>query len=274
MKTFVLKGLLFATLAVMMVMTSCVSQKKVLYLQKEQMSDSITSIEYQNKRRFDYKVQPGDALYIRVSSMDKNFSEFFNSGGNNSNIVGSGSSGNSSGNPVIYLNGFNVSDEGTIDFPYAGKIYVKDLTIDEIQQKIQNIIGEYQKETIVYVKLGLFNLTILGEVAKPGQYQIYQSDINLFQAIALAGNATDFANKKTIKIIHQTTEGSQIVRVNLNDADILANPEYYLKPNDIIYVEPLKIKKYGFTSVPYSTIISAVSLVITVLTFMITINRL
>ena len=85
------------------------------------------------------------------------------------------------------MNGFNVSDEGTIDFPYAGKIYVKDLTIDEIQQKIQNIIGEYQKETIVYVKLGLFNLTILGEVSKPGQYQVYQSDINVFQAIALAG---------------------------------------------------------------------------------------
>ena len=274
MKTFVLKGLLFATLAVMMVMTSCVSQKKVLYLQKEQMSDSIASIEYQNKRRFDYKVQPGDALYIRVSSMDKNFSEFFNSGGNNNNAGAYGGGGNSSGNAGIYLNCFNVNDEGTIDFPYAGKIYVKDLTIDEIQQKIQNIIGEYQKETIVYVKLGLFNLTVLGEVAKPGQYQIYQSDINLFQAIALAGNATDFANKKTIKIIHQTTEGSQIVRVNLNDADILENPEYYLKPNDIIYVEPLKIKKYGFTSVPYSTIISAVSLVITVLTFMITINRL
>ena len=175
--------------------------------------------------------------------------------------------GNSSGNAAIYLNGFNVSDEGTIDFPYAGKIYVKDLTIDEIQQKIQNIIGEYQKETIVYVKLGLFNLTILGEVSKPGQYQVYQSDINLFQAIALAGNATDFANKRSVKIVHQTTEGSQIVRVNLNDADILSNPEYYLKPNDIIYVEPLKIKRYGFTSVPYSTIFSAISLAITLITF-------
>lgn len=273
MKKLVLKSVLFAAAVVMLIMTSCVSQKKILYLQKEQMSDSIASIEYQNKRSFDYKVQPGDALYIRVSSMDKGFSEFFNSSGNN-NVGSYGSSGTSSGNPAIYLNGFNVSDEGTIDFPYAGKIYVKDLTIDEIQQKIQNIIGEYQKETIVYVKLGLFNLTILGEVNKPGQYQIYQSDINLFQAIALAGNATDFANKKNVKIVHQTTEGSQIVRVNLNDADILENPQYYLKPNDIIYVEPLGIKRYGFTSVPYSTIISATSLLITVLTFMITMNRL
>ena len=266
MKKLFFKSVLLTAVVVMAFMTSCVSQKKILYLQKEQMSDSVTSIEYQNKRSFDYKVQPGDNLYIRVSSMDKNFSEFFNNSG--SNNIGTNSAGsNSSGNAGIYLNGFNVSDEGTIDFPYAGKIYVKDLTIDEIQQKIQNIIGEYQKETIVYVKLGLFNLTILGEVSRPGQYQVYQSDINLFQALALAGNATDFANKKNVKIIHQTTEGSQIVRVNMNDANILENPQYYLKPNDIIYIEPLSIKRYGFTSIPYSTIFAAASLLITVLTF-------
>ena len=265
MKKLLFRSLLFAAFVVTVVMTSCVSQKKILYLQKEQMIDSITSVEYQNKRSFDYKVQPGDNLYIRVSSMDKNFSEFFNNSGN-TNIGATGGGGNSSGNAGIYLNGFSVSDEGTINFPYAGTIYVKDLTIDEIQQKIQNIIGEYQKETIVYVKLGLFNLTILGEVSKPGQYQVYQSDINLFQALALAGNATDFANKKNVKIIHQTTEGSQIVRVNINDADILSNPQYYLKPNDIIYVEPLGIKRYGFTTMPYATIFSAVSLLITILT--------
>ena len=267
MKLF-FKSILFAAVIVTLVMTSCVSNKKILYLQNEQMIDSVSSIEYQNKRSFDYKVQPGDNLYIRVSSMDKNFSEFFNNSGTG-NVGSYGSTQNSSGNAGIYLNGFAVSDEGTIDFPYAGKIYVKDLTIDEIQQKIQNIIWEYQKETIVYVKLGLFNLTILGEVARPGQYQVYQSDINLFQALAIAGNATDFANKKNVKIIHQTTEGSQVVRVNINNADILSDPQYYLKPNDIIYVEPMGVKRYGFTSVPYSTIFSAASLLITVLTFFI-----
>lgn len=265
MKRLVLKSILIVAIVVVSIMTSCVSQKKILYLQNEQMSDSVTSIEYMNKRSFDYQVQPGDNLYIRVSSLDKSFNEFFNLG--NSNVGSYGSSQNSSGNPAVYLNGFTVSDEGMIDFPYAGKIYVKDLTIDEIQQKIQNIIGEYQKETIVYVKLGLFNLTILGEVTKPGQYQVYQSDINLFQALALAGNATDFGNKRNIKIIHQTTDGSQIVRVDLNEANILENPQYYLKPNDIIYVEPMGIKRYGFTTMPYSTIFSAASLLITVLTF-------
>ena len=133
MKKLFFRSVLFAAVVVTLVLTSCVSQKKILYLQNETMSDSIASIEYQNKRSFDYKVQPGDNLYIRVSSMDKNFSEFFNSTGDRLGSYGAGN--NSSGNPSIYLNGFNVSDEGTIDFPYAGKIYVKDLTIDEIQHQ-------------------------------------------------------------------------------------------------------------------------------------------
>ncbi|MGN0032699.1 MAG: polysaccharide biosynthesis/export family protein [Candidatus Limimorpha sp.] len=265
MKKFIPEGLFFVVVGALLFMSSCVSQKKVILLQNEQMIDSVRSIEYVNKRVFDYKVQPGDNLYIRVSSMDKTFSEFFNSNTTTHTSLTGGS--NTIGHPSIYLNGYTVSDAGTIDFPYAGVIYVKDLTIEEIQKKIQQVIGEYQKETIVYVKLGVFNLTIYGEVARPGQYQVYQSDINVLQAMALAGNATDYANKSNIKIVHQTTEGSQIVRVNLNDADILSNPDFYLKPNDIIYVEPLGIKRYGFTSVPYSTIFSAASLLITCLTF-------
>ena len=168
---------------------------------------------------------------------------------------------------MLYPLRYNIDEEGYIELPIIGKIQVKDNTVAEIQEKVQLSMNEYLKETVVYVKLGLFNLTILGEVARPGQYQVYQSDINIFQAMALAGNATDFANKSKIKIIHQTPKGSQIVRVNINDADVLSSPHYYLKPNDIIYVEPLKSKQYGFTTVPYGTIFSALSLIITCITF-------
>lgn len=260
--------LLFCVISIMAVsmFTSCVPQKKILYLQNEAMMNdsSLMSVVYDNERVFDYKVQPGDNLYIRIASLDDKFNTFFN---NTNQFSTTTSTTYSSGNAAIYLNGYTVGEDGNINLPFAGNIYVKDLTVDEIQEKVQNIINEYLKETIVYVKLGVFNLTILGEVARPGQYQIYQSDINLFQAIALAGNATDFANKANIKIVHQTPKGSQIVRVNLNDADILSSPDYYLKPNDIIYVEPLKTKQFGFTSVPYGTIISAISLLVTCFTF-------
>lgn len=247
-----------AAIIIMAMFSSCVPQKKILYLQNSgMMNDSIfMSMEYENERTFDYKVQPGDNLYIRIASLDEKTSAYFNSS------LG----GSATNNTSIYLNGYTVGADGYIDLIMIGKVFVKDLTIEEIQQKIQNIMDEYLVAT-VYVKLGVFNLTILGEVNSPGQYQIYQSDINLFQAIALAGNATDFANKSEIKIVHQTTKGSQIVSVNLNNADILSSPHYYLKPNDIIYIEPLKAKQFGFTSVPYGTIMSVISLLITCFTF-------
>ena len=247
-------------------LTSCVSQKKMLYFQNETLlNDSTqTSIEYENERHFDYKVQPGDILYIRIASLDEKFATYFNS--SNGNNVGS-SGGNGAGNANMYFNGYNVDAEGNIELPIIGKVQVKDDIIADIQEKIQSSMNEYLKETVVYVKLGTFNLTILGEVAKPGQYQVYQQDINIFQAMALAGNATDFANKSNIKIIHQTPKGSQIVKININDADVLSSPHFYLKPNDIIYVEPLKLKQYGFTSFPYGTIFSAISLIITCITF-------
>ena len=258
---------LFCTMLIIVVsmLTSCVSQKKILYFQNETMlnDSTFTSIEYENERHFDYKVQPGDILYIKIASLDERFAAYFNT--TNNNLGGGG--GNSSGNASLYLNGYNIDAEGYIDLPIIGKVQVKDKTIAEIQETVQLLMNEYLKETVVYVKLGVFNLTILGEVAKPGQYQVYQSDINIFQAMALAGNATDYANKSNIKIIHQTPKGSQIVRININDADVLSSPHYYLKPNDIIYVEPMKIKQYGFTTIPYGTVFSAISLLITLLTF-------
>ena len=265
-------AVLFCAISIMAVsmFTSCVPQKKILYLRNEQMlnDSAFMSIVYENERTFDYKVQPGDNLYIRIASLDDKFVTYFNFMNQSGGLMNSGTQF-SSGNASIYLNGYTVDENGNIEMPFVGKVHVKDCSISDIQSKIQGIMNEYLKETVVYVKLGVFNLTILGEVARPGQYQIYQSDINIFQAIALAGNATDFANKSNIKIIHQTPEGSQIVRINLNDADVLSSPDFYLKPNDIIYVEPLKTKQFGFTSVPYGTIISAISLLVTCFTFVV-----
>lgn len=242
-------------------LTSCISQKKIIYLQNEiLLNDSTsTSIEYENQRHFDYKIQPGDNLHIKIASLDEKFATYFNS-------MSQGNTGGS-GNSTLYLNGYNVDENGFIELPIIGEIQVKDKTVAEIQDQVQELMNAYLKETTVSVKLGIFNLTILGEVNNPGQYQVYQSDINIFQAMALAGNATDFANKSNIKIVHQTPKGSQIAKININDADVLSSPEYYLKPNDIIYVQPLKAKQYGFTTLPYGTIFSIISLFMTCFTF-------
>ena len=94
-------------------------------------------------------------------------------------------------------------------------------------------------------------------------YKVYQSQINLFEAVSLAGNMTNFAKRDDVKIIRQTENSSEIITVDMGSADILSSPYYYLKPNDIVYVEPLKIKQWGFSTFPYSTVFSIISLAVT-----------
>lgn len=116
------------------------------------------------------------------------------------------------------------------------------------------------------VKLSNFDITIIGEVHRPGKYKIYQSEINLIEAIAMASNFTNFAKTESVKLVRHTDNGNEIVTLDLGKADILSSPYYYLKPNDIIYVEPLKFKQWGFSSFPYSTVLSVLSLGVTMVT--------
>jgi polysaccharide export outer membrane protein len=163
----------------------------------------------------------------------------------------------------IYLQSYTLDEDGCIELPLTGKIELKNLTIDEAKERLQTEINKYVNQTTVIVKLSNFNLTVMGEVVRPGMYKVYQSQINLFEALSLAGNMTGYAKNEEVKIIRQTDNGSEIVTVNLGDANILSSPYYYMKPNDIVYVEPLKIKQWGFTTFPYSTVLSVVSLAVT-----------
>ena len=163
----------------------------------------------------------------------------------------------------IYLQSYTLDEEGCIEMPLTGKMELKNLTVDQAKEKMQTELDKYYNQTTLIVKLSNFNLTVLGEVTRPGMYKVYQSQINLFEAISLAGNVTNFAKTSEVRIVRQTDDGSEIITVDMGNADILSSPYYYLKPNDIVYVEPLKIKQWGFTTFPYSTVLSIVSLAVT-----------
>lgn len=249
----------FGLLALLGILTfsSCVSHKKLLLLKDMQMMNQTTSVEYQNERSLSYKIQPGDNLYIRaINMLDEKNAGALNGDVSRSNYMGSDAS--------IYLNSFTVNKEGCIDYPLIGLVEVKNLTVEETKYKLEEQISRYVKETALMVKLSNFDLTIIGEVQKPGKYRVYQSEINLFEALSLAGNLSNFAKTNNVKLIRQTSNGSQVITLNIGDADILSSPYYYLKPNDIIYVEPLKLKRWGFSTFPYSTLFSIATLGITV----------
>ena len=247
-----------AALLMAMLFASCVPQKKMLYLKEAQMAAENQSINYVNERSVNYRLQPGDNLYIRfINTVDERTASALT--GDYTRTVSS--------DAAIYLQSYTLDEEGRIELPLVGKIELLNLTVDEAKERLQVALDKYINQTTIIVKLSNFNLTVLGEVGRPGMYKVYQSQINLFEAISLAGNMTNFANKENVKIIRQTENGSEILTVDMGVADILASPYYYLKPNDIIYVEPLKIKQWGFTTFPYSTVISILSLAVTLWAF-------
>ena len=249
----------FVLLLLVMAFVSCVPQKKMLYLKDAEMAAANISKEYINDRSVDYKLQPGDNLFIRVlNTIDERSASAISGEYGARNYLSSDAS--------IYLQSYTLDEEGCIEMPLTGKIEVKNLTIDQAKAKLQTELDKFVNQTTIIVKLSNFNLTVLGEVTRPGMYKVYQSQINLFEAISMAGNMTNFAKNSEVRIIRQTDNGSEVITVDMGQADILSSPYYYLKPNDIIYVEPLKIKQWGFTAFPYSTVISVISLGVTLVT--------
>ena len=242
--------------------SSCVPQKKMLYLQATDSADTLKS--YVNDRKIDYRIQPGDNLYIRVVTLDETTTMLLNP------LTGGGStrSGAIGGNDAsIYLQSYTVNEAGYLDFPMTGEIFVRNMNVDEIRDAIKEKLNEYLKELVVIVKLVNFNITLLGEVRAPGIYKIYQTDINIFEALSMGRDLTDFANRNKVAIIRQTKTGSSIHYIDLTKKDILASDFYYLKPNDIIYALPVKGKQFTFANFPYGVVFGFISTTILLLNY-------
>jgi len=175
--------------------------------------------------------------------------------------MGSGGGG-SSGGGGNYLSSYTVTEEGYLEFPLVGNIYVKNQTVEEITNLLTEHLGDYIKEFVVIIKLVNFNITILGEVSSPGLYNIYQTDINLFEAIAMAGDMTDFSIRDDVTIIRKTKEGSKVRQVDMSSRSFLSSDYYYLQPDDIVYVKPIKMKQFAFTTFPYGMLFGTISFVI------------
>jgi len=239
---------------------SCVPQTKMKYLQDKEGDTVRTEFKILKP---DYKIKPGDYLYVRVLSLDQKSNELFAS------IAGSAAS-NSYMNITdqnLYLTSYLVNDSGYISFPLLGKIYAKGLTVKEMEVNLNKSVSEILKEASVVVKLVMYNVSILGEVKNPGKFSIYNDRVNIFEALAMANDLTAFANRSKIQIIRNEGNKTNIVTIDLQSKDIFSSPYYYLQPNDIIYAEPLKEKAWAFETFPYGLVYSSIGLVLVVLTF-------
>jgi len=246
-------------LVILLIFSSCIPQKKIKYMQPMH-EDSTNRVEFTAAHFEEYHLGVGDNLYINVRSLDQKSNDFFNkSGGDNRSTYNDVS---------VYLNSYTVDPNGDIIFPFIGPIHVAGLSIDSTKVKIEAVINEYLNETTIDVKLVNFNITFIGEVRRPGEYKVYQDKINIFEAVSLAGDITDYGKRKEVKLLRRTDNGVALHVLDLTSESILESPYYYLKPNDVIYVEPLKGKQFAFATFPYALLFSTITTLIVLLTFL------
>ena len=239
------------------VLSSCVPLKKTAYLRIVDDADTVSN--FVNERNIDYRVQPGDNLFVKIVTLDATTTMLLNP------LVMQGAG--ATNDAGIYLQSYTINEAGYLDVPMIGEIFVRNMNVEEIKEAIGEKLKEYLRELVVVVKLVNFNITLLGEVQRPGQYKVYQTDINLFEGISLASDMTDFANAQEVAVIRQTKSGSKIQVFDMTKREILSSEYYYLKPNDIVYVRPVRAKQFTFAQFPYGVIFGFISTTILLINY-------
>jgi polysaccharide biosynthesis/export protein len=200
----------------------------------------------------DYRIRPNDHLYIRIIGVDPENVAFLN-------LIGSqtGSVGGTNLEIITYL----VDEAGDISYPFLGKINVENKTLTEIQSILQERVDNYLQNSSVFVKLVGRTIVVLGEVGSPGQHMMTKSRITIFETIAMAGDVSDYGNKKNVKLIRELPEGKLVVEMDLTDPSLINSPYYYILPHDIVYVEN-RTRIFGAKGMPFTAPISITASVI------------
>ncbi|MDH7913013.1 polysaccharide biosynthesis/export family protein [Winogradskyella sp. SYSU M77433] len=223
------------------VISSCIPHKDTIYLQNKENATNDTIQNNLSEVQKPYRVQVNDILNVRVKALDQETVEILNP-------IGEGNL-NASGEERAYFDGFTVDNHGNIRVPTLGYINVLGFTTEEIEKMIEKkLLDEQFKSTasiFVTVKLAGLRFTANGEIGRPGTVVIFKDRVNIFEAIANAGEIPITGNKKDVLIIRQYPQGQKIHHLDLTNIDVMKSPYYYIQPNDIIYVKPLKQKSLG-----------------------------
>jgi len=241
---------------------SCTSQKKLAYLNNLPVP---TGEETFTLDIPDYKIQPRDILYITVKAMmpDGTINDFLVSARNGGvAYIGQSESGG-------YLYGYDVNSEGDIVLPAVGTLKVGGLTLEETRKILQASADKVFKNSTVECKLLSFKFTVIGEVKLPGTYINYNNYLTVLEAIGRAGGVGDFGNRTNVLVVRPLERGTKTFRLNLQDKKILSSEAYFLLPNDVVIVEPLKQKIFNLNLPTVAFILTTVTSVITTTLLMI-----
>lgn len=231
---FIMKRLLFnliVLITVVVLLDSCSSAKRVAYFQNIDSVDLSAS-----QGLYDAKIMPKDMLTIIVNTTNPDAARPFNL----YSATVSGLSGNNN------MQGYLVDNSGNINFPVIGKVHVSGLTKGQCEDLIREKIMPYMSGTenpVVTVRMSSFRVTVSGEVNSPGVVPVNSEKMSVIEALAQAGDLTIYGRRDNVLLIRENELGQKSqVRINLNDANFINSPYYYVQQNDIIYVQPNKVK--------------------------------
>lgn len=250
---------IFLLLLIPLFIGGCSSYKKSIYLR----NDEVLEKAQQNNKQYVYRVMPKDELTITVSTSDPASSVPFYRKIGQGKDQASSAQGMNNAKLLDYL----VDNEGNIDYPVLGKLHVAGLTTRECEALIRKELQQYLNEVPnVTVRTSNYKISVLGEVKSPGTYTVSDERINIFQALALAGDMTVFSVRDDVQLLREDSLGNRrVLHLDLTSADITLSPDYYLQQNDIVYVKPTKAKVHSNTfSNNSSTWVSLMSLAATI----------
>lgn len=237
---------------ILAITSSCISNKRITYLQNLAENEPIDLEEFIPYAEVDYEyiLQPFDIVEINFASSDEEFTQAFsfqqNAGGQNMGGMGGGGAGGGGGSDPLYFRGYSIDKNGEVEIPKLGKLKIAGLTEEEAKNLVQEKINEFFKEE-VYVRLRMAGIryTTLGEFNSVGIQIIFKNRATIFDALANSGETTILGKKNKMFLIRQYDNGVKIHQINLNDRALLASPFYFIQPNDILYLEPMKIRQIG-----------------------------
>ncbi len=241
------RNIVFAqVLWIVISLTSCVSSKKIVYFQEE-VGKSVASIP----QKYEPLLEADDLLTITVAAINTEAAVPFNL------FEGAQST------PIQYL----VNSNGEIDFPVLGTLKVAGLTTKELSEQLKIRLKDYLKNPTVNIRLVNFKVTILGDVNSPGAYTIPTERITIIEALGLAGDLQIQGNRKSVTLIREKGGERTFVPIDLTSKKLFDSPYYFLAQNDVIYVEPNKVKiNSSGVGANTSIIFSSISILITLIT--------
>jgi polysaccharide export outer membrane protein len=238
----------------LLILSSCVPNRKIVILQEKAKVPSTLST--QSSPLEEQYIQIGDELYIRINSMDE-YTEYYN-------IT---TEGGMYGRYDPSLSSYTVEINGTVFLPMIGNIYVEGFTLEEAGKKIQEMYKGYLNQPAVNVRFVDKVVTVLGEVDDPGVYTFTKREIPIFEALAYANDLTVYANRNRIMVIRERDNVIYRHRIDITEPEVQASPYYNIQPNDIVYVEPLKRRIWGFAELPIPLMLTTVTTALLIIDF-------